>query len=349
MLWGDIDRRSGTKWARHEEASHRQPYDIPARRDGGGDRHAGQGPASCFNFSLRCISPAVGTCQVNETVDTPTDGEEGTAANMPSAPLDHLLNPEPSSHSNSRQRQQPAPRYPPAVASRHINLLRSPLNLEGSSTSVLDSNNDTDTDDIFTFLEDIDDSEAEEEENLPTTATNMPAATRNSTRRHSVVDLTETPDTHSTSRRRKRSEDEGGPAPRKRGRVSKEDVEEIDLAEDENPSAEEELRQAQQQDAIRAQQAEMDAGAKKLGKMQCIICMESYTDATATACGMFGRIWRGKWESSLTCVQATSTAMSVCISRFLWARGEMSGRAHVRCVGRPSLGKRDTTSFPCLS
>lgn len=61
--------------------------------------------------------------------------------------------------------------------------------------------------------------------------------------------------------------------------------EELDLAE-ENPSAEDELVAAQQAQTIAAQQAEEeDTGPLKIGKRQCIICMEPYTNATVTHCG----------------------------------------------------------------
>jgi hypothetical protein len=61
-------------------------------------------------------------------------------------------------------------------------------------------------------------------------------------------------------------------------------VEEVDLL-DEAPSVEEELLQAQQKATIKAQQEEVAAGPQKIGKRQCIICMENLTNATATACG----------------------------------------------------------------
>lgn len=187
--------------------------------------------------------------------------------------LRHLLNPEPQqSHSPppfrrnnnpppTRQRTTPPPRIP----------------------SIPDS--DFESDEFFTLEDSEEDDTAE-----------MPATTRN-TRRHSIVDLTDTPDTNAHPLRRKRESDTdtdegggGGPS-RKRGRRTTRgprdvDYEEIDLAdENEKPSAEEELLQAQQKATIRQQQAEVAAGPQRLGKLQCIICMEGYTDATATSCG----------------------------------------------------------------
>lgn len=187
-----------------------------------------------------------------------------------SSSLRHLLNPEPrgrdySPPSSPPRREEDNPTY------RH----RQP----SLSTSDEDSDSDSDADDFF-LLEDSGDEQEQEEQGTPA---DMAPSTRGSARRQSVVDLTDTPDARPTSNRRKRSTD-AGPAARKKRRTTREPIEEIDLV-DENPSVEEELRQAQQQATIRAQQAEVDAGPKKLGKLQCIICMESYTDATATACG----------------------------------------------------------------
>jgi hypothetical protein len=187
--------------------------------------------------------------------------------------LRHLLNPEPlQSHSPPPLRRN---NNPPPTRQRTTPPPRIPY--------IPDS--DFESDEFFT----LEDSEEDD-------TANMPATTRN-TRRHSIVDLTETPDTNAPPLRRKRESDtdeEGGGGPaRKRGRRTTRgprdvDYEEIDLAdEDEKPSAEEELLQAQQKATIRQQQAEVAAGPQRLGKLQCIICMEGYTDATATSCGTF--------------------------------------------------------------
>lgn len=62
-------------------------------------------------------------------------------------------------------------------------------------------------------------------------------------------------------------------------------VEELDLT-NEAPFAEEELLQAQQEEAIRAQQASSaSSGPLRIGQRQCIICMENLTNATITHCG----------------------------------------------------------------
>lgn len=175
-----------------------------------------------------------------------------------SSSLRHLLNPEPHTRHT-----------PPPPTTREDNPTYLPRHPSLSTT-------DSDLDDFFL----LEDSEEEQEQDTA----DMPPSTRNTIRRHSVVDLTDTPNPQSSSRTRKRSTEEG--PPRKRGRITRENIEEVDLV-DENPSAEEELRQAQQQATIRAQQAEVDAGPQKIGKLQCIICMESYTNATATACGMY--------------------------------------------------------------
>jgi hypothetical protein len=62
------------------------------------------------------------------------------------------------------------------------------------------------------------------------------------------------------------------------------DIEEIDLAE-EGIKAEEKVLQAQQKAAIQAQQAGEDGGPHRIGQRQCVICMENFTNITATHCG----------------------------------------------------------------
>ena len=61
------------------------------------------------------------------------------------------------------------------------------------------------------------------------------------------------------------------------------EIEEINLT-NENPSAEEELLQAQQKDAIAAQSGNSD-GPTTIGKQTCIICLDSFTNAATTHCG----------------------------------------------------------------
>ncbi|KXT01561.1 hypothetical protein AC578_6342 [Pseudocercospora eumusae] len=128
----------------------------------------------------------------------------------------------------------------------------------------------------------------------------MPPASRRRTtgRRSTAVDLTSaasSPEVSASASRpsrstRKRSADDTnageGRAP-KRKRPVAENIEEVDLT-NEAPSAEDELLQAQQQETIKTQQAaEESSGPQRIGKRQCIICMENYTNCTATACGHF--------------------------------------------------------------
>lgn len=145
----------------------------------------------------------------------------------------------------------------------------------------------------FVTLEDSDDEEGEGGEDMPA-ATRRRGATAAS-RRETIVDLTAgstPPDTTKppSQRGRKRSADStnaGEGRATKRKRSIPDDIEEIDLS-NEAPSAEEELLKTQQQEAIKAQQAAHESAIPvRIGKRQCIICMENYTDCTATACGHF--------------------------------------------------------------
>ncbi|KAF2213140.1 hypothetical protein CERZMDRAFT_105875 [Cercospora zeae-maydis SCOH1-5] len=130
----------------------------------------------------------------------------------------------------------------------------------------------------------LDDTDSEEDSELV-------MARRPRAPRPSVVDLTETsPPAPARQTKRKRSTDAAASASdnrSKRRRSPGGEIEDIDLA-NEAPSAEEELLQAQQQDAIRAQQqAADDSRPQKIGCRQCIICLENFTNCTATACGHF--------------------------------------------------------------
>lgn len=58
-----------------------------------------------------------------------------------------------------------------------------------------------------------------------------------------------------------------------------------DLFEDEAPSAEAELFQAQQADALKMQETNKEDDVVKIGKRNCIICLENYTNATTASCG----------------------------------------------------------------
>lgn len=137
----------------------------------------------------------------------------------------------------------------------------------------------------FISLEDTD-SEDEEEIEVP----DMPPTRRS--HRTSVVDLTEGSPRQSTSRQPKRKRlatdaiAASSSTDSKRHKPSA-GIEEIGLA-NEAPSAEEELVQAQQQKATEAQQQALeDAMPQKIGQRSCIICLENFTNCTATACGHF--------------------------------------------------------------
>lgn len=117
----------------------------------------------------------------------------------------------------------------------------------------------------------------------------MPPRTRQP--RPSFVDLTQdSPPTTAQSLRpnKRRAEDDAageGSQATKRGRISLEGIEEIDLVGKE-PSAEEALLESQQREAIRSQQAATDDdGPQRIGQRSCVICMENFTNVTATHCG----------------------------------------------------------------
>jgi hypothetical protein len=59
--------------------------------------------------------------------------------------------------------------------------------------------------------------------------------------------------------------------------------------EDEAPSADAELLQAQQQEALKMQETKKDDDPVKIGQRTCIICLENYTNATTAICGMWMR------------------------------------------------------------
>lgn len=64
--------------------------------------------------------------------------------------------------------------------------------------------------------------------------------------------------------------------------TAKVDIEDM---QDEAPSAEDELLQAQQQEALKMQKESKDEEAVKIGQRTCIICLENYTNATTAVCG----------------------------------------------------------------
>ena len=74
----------------------------------------------------------------------------------------------------------------------------------------------------------------------------------------------------------------------KRARLSpsSDDVEEIDLATEEG--SEQKLLGKERTELVKTQQGgDDDDGPKSFGKMSCIICLDNFTNLTATACGMF--------------------------------------------------------------
>ncbi|KAK3681887.1 hypothetical protein LTR37_020797 [Vermiconidia calcicola] len=146
------------------------------------------------------------------------------------------------------------------------------------------------------FLDGIDIDEILSEDSVGPAAAAMPP--RRNANHNSYVDLTNDaspPGQSSRSPRQpislKRSA-EGSSQGRSKKRTKrtaedKANIEELDLT-NEAPSAEEELLQNQQKEAIKAQQASDDndpSGPLKIGKRQCIICMENFTNATITSCG----------------------------------------------------------------
>lgn len=187
--------------------------------------------------------------------------------------LPHLT--EPSFQEQSR---------PPHTTARAANTQPDRSNPLGQHTEPLNWGSPTDeASDEFFDLEDTSD-----EDDIPLSRAMPPSTRANSGR--ATVDLTD--GGSSTSRQQRgtkrkaeaSSSSEAGRPSKRRGSTKKEDVEEIDLA-NEAPSAEEELLQQQRQDAIKSQQAADGKGPQKLGKRQCIICLDSITNCTTTACG----------------------------------------------------------------
>jgi hypothetical protein len=171
---------------------------------------------------------------------------------------------------------------------------------EQSPHSALSGFSELSDDDFRDFLASRSDSE-EEPEAVHSHRNVMPSPRRTVM---SVVDLTaESPPmtAASTSRERKRERRVSTSAEgrsRKRSRPADGSVEEIDLAEDAT-TAEEDVLRAQQREAIRSQQAaDDDDGLQRIGQRQCVICMENFTNITATHCGEFlCRIDKPKIES----------------------------------------------------
>ena len=168
----------------------------------------------------------------------------------------------------------------------------------------------------------------------------MPASTRRRANQgNSIVDLTapSSPILHSggssAPRSLKRAAEhaqEEDNSKRHKSAKKQSPVDELDLT-NEAPSAEDELRQGQQASAVAAQQADTDTSASlKIGRRQCIICMEPYTNATVTACG------------HLYCHE--------CLSQALIAGEKNSERAIGNCpVCRKPLSRKKATQVIPLS
>jgi hypothetical protein len=100
-----------------------------------------------------------------------------------------------------------------------------------------------------------------------------------------TVDLTQSPSvstTHQSRTRKRESSSDGGSAKKRARQVV---VDDDDAFEDEAPSAEAELLQAQQADALKMQETNKEDAVVKIGKRNCIICLENYTNATTASCG----------------------------------------------------------------
>ena len=123
---------------------------------------------------------------------------------------------------------------------------------------------------------------------------NMPRLSRpRPSANNSLVDLTQSPGIPPTnqSRIRKRSSTGDAESAGKRIRQHRVVVDDDEVFEDEAPSAEAELLQAQQADALKMQGTNKEDAAVKIGKRNCIICLESYTNATTAICGRHNVEW----------------------------------------------------------
>jgi hypothetical protein len=115
---------------------------------------------------------------------------------------------------------------------------------------------------------------------------NMPRQPRTGNTAANTVDLTQSPNvstTHQPRTRKRESSSEGGSAKKRIKQVVVDDDD--DVFEEEAPSAEAELLQAQQADALKMQKTNKEDAVVKIGKRNCIICLENYTNATTAACG----------------------------------------------------------------
>ncbi|KAF2225814.1 hypothetical protein BDZ85DRAFT_294255 [Elsinoe ampelina] len=81
---------------------------------------------------------------------------------------------------------------------------------------------------------------------------------------------------------RKRVAIDSGRERPKKIRQNSEDLEEINLTSDDPMEA---VLEQERQELVKSQQKDDEDGPKPFGKMSCIICMDTFTDVTATACG----------------------------------------------------------------
>ncbi|KAL5392339.1 hypothetical protein DPSP01_000851 [Paraphaeosphaeria sporulosa] len=107
------------------------------------------------------------------------------------------------------------------------------------------------------------------------------------------VDLTDSPDVTTTSRKTKRQSPAPGPstkrqrrndgcAPQSSGSSAEATVEEIDLSAEKHTV--QDVLQKQREEAVKAQ-AHPEEKATTFNTFNCVICMDTPTDLTATACG----------------------------------------------------------------
>lgn len=97
--------------------------------------------------------------------------------------------------------------------------------------------------------------------------------------------------TASTSDARKRrhqdASDNGGVEPKRQRHAESSsqaiDLDEVDLAGDDDTA--QSILQIEREELIKSQR-DADDGPLKFSEMNCIICMDNYTDLTATPCGM---------------------------------------------------------------
>ena len=137
-----------------------------------------------------------------------------------------------------------------------------------TNSQVIDSDNDSDDDD-------------DENEDMPLLSRAAGAASN-------TVDLTQSPNIPTTrqSRTRKRnSSSDGGASGSAKKRTRRVVVDVDECFEEEAPSADAELLQAQQADALKMQETNKEDAVVRIGKRNCIICLENYTNATTASCG----------------------------------------------------------------